>query len=861
VTGHSIDWHIADDTQGRLFLDLSGSQAGGVAQTLTTVAGGLYRVDFDFAANPAYQSVESMRVTAAGTDQTFVFNAAGYSLANMGWQAKSIDFTATSSSTVLTFASTVPDNEVGPALDNVKVTLVGFSATEDAPLSSSVRATDPDGNALTYSLVSGAANGTLTLNASGTFVYTPNANFNGTDSFQVRANDGQANSPVQTFAINVAAVNDAPTLAAALADRTVAEDTAWSYTVPLGTFADVDNATLTWSARLGNGDPLPSWLAFDAATRTFSGTPPLNFNGTIELSVRASDGSSTASDTFNLTVTPVNDAPAVSGDLAGSVAEALPNGGFDDFQAGTAGWSRIGGGVVPNEGPSGSLTRVLGRFGVENGGSNGSEIVSKTFVLDPGQPKTAISFDLVKLDSWDAAIGDGSPPNEEVVVYVNGVAAFRFMPEGFGNPPGFDSAQGAFALPGGITGTYAITSSGTDTPLGFNPNWSDRVYKVTLLLDGAAASVKLGFGSTLDQPIDDESFAIDNVKVTHRLTDGGTLTFADPDAGDLHTASFAPQAGGYLGSFTLGSVDQAGNDLDWSFFVDDSDISSLKGGETIVQTYAVTVSDGKGGTDVENVAVTIVGRNDLPSIGGTSAGAVQEDGTLTASGLLTVVDADQGESSFLAGTFQGTYGSLAMASNGNWTYSLANGAANVQALNGGQTVSDSLLVKSADGTGHTISISIAGANDLPTATVGTVASAGIADGTHFHTFGQTEVGPWVGGIESVRGAVEFNVTAGTFSSAVFKFDTSQVGTFNGTFSVYAYRANGTISVSDYNAPTTFLLGTFSSQSLSAGGETSFDATAALADAFGAGTELGLLFTYSGDTGSSFYFNNFELVIG
>ena len=50
----------------------------------------------------------------------------------------------------------------------------------------------------------------MTLNADGSFTYTPNANFNGTDSFTYTASDGTADSNVATVTITVDAVNDAP---------------------------------------------------------------------------------------------------------------------------------------------------------------------------------------------------------------------------------------------------------------------------------------------------------------------------------------------------------------------------------------------------------------------------------------------------------------------------------------------------------------------------------------------------------------------------------------------------------------------------------------------------------------------------
>ena len=70
--------------------------------------------------------------------------------------------------------------------------------------------TDVDGDALSAVLVSGPAHGSLTLNADGSFTYTPAANYNGPDSFTYKANDGQADSNVATVSINVGAVNDAP---------------------------------------------------------------------------------------------------------------------------------------------------------------------------------------------------------------------------------------------------------------------------------------------------------------------------------------------------------------------------------------------------------------------------------------------------------------------------------------------------------------------------------------------------------------------------------------------------------------------------------------------------------------------------
>ena len=161
--------------------------------------------------------------------------------------------------------------------------------------------------------------------ATRTFSGTPPKDFNGQISLKVTASDGSLTTS-DSFTLTVKPVNDAPVLAKAIADQSVAEDTAWTFKVPASTFTDVDNASLTYKATLANGSVLPAWLSFDAATRTFSGTPPENFNGTLSLKVTASDGTLSASDTFELDVTEVSEAPVRLILDHSSVGEAATNG-------------------------------------------------------------------------------------------------------------------------------------------------------------------------------------------------------------------------------------------------------------------------------------------------------------------------------------------------------------------------------------------------------------------------------------------------------------------------------------------------------------------------------------------------------
>ncbi|HZF34808.1 MAG TPA: tandem-95 repeat protein [Candidatus Angelobacter sp.] len=70
---------------------------------------------------------------------------------------------------------------------------------------------DADGDALTAAIVTGPANGTLTLNTDGSFTYVPNAGFTGGDSFTYRAADGHGGTAIAAVSIAVTPADPAPT--------------------------------------------------------------------------------------------------------------------------------------------------------------------------------------------------------------------------------------------------------------------------------------------------------------------------------------------------------------------------------------------------------------------------------------------------------------------------------------------------------------------------------------------------------------------------------------------------------------------------------------------------------------------------
>src|SRR5439155_6720999 len=170
---------------------------------------------------------------------------------------------------------------------------------------------DADGDALTAALVNPPANGALTLNADGSFTYTPNANFNGLDSFTYRANDGTDDSSPATVTITVNAVNDAPV--ANNDSYGTDEDTPLVVATPgvLGNDTDIEGSPLTATLVSGSGNGTLT-LNPDGS---FTYTPNAGFNGMDSFTYKANDGAADSLPaTVTISVSSVNDVPVASND-------------------------------------------------------------------------------------------------------------------------------------------------------------------------------------------------------------------------------------------------------------------------------------------------------------------------------------------------------------------------------------------------------------------------------------------------------------------------------------------------------------------------------------------------------------------
>ncbi|EIO4086759.1 TPA: tandem-95 repeat protein [Vibrio parahaemolyticus] len=225
-------------------------------------------------------------------------------------------------SETLTFTATDPSGEsisqtvnftVAPVADIVadKATVV-----EDTPTIIKVLGNDTfegDGKVVSLDANSGPANGTVSVNPDGSVTYTPNDNYQGTDSFTYIVTSGGV-SESTTVSVDVTPVNDAPV---AKDDTAITdEDTPVTIDV-LPNDNDIDGDKLSiQSASVpeaqGKVEIVDGKLVF---------TPAENFNGDAEITYTVTDGELTDEAKVTVTVNPVNDAPTIKVDAVESITE------------------------------------------------------------------------------------------------------------------------------------------------------------------------------------------------------------------------------------------------------------------------------------------------------------------------------------------------------------------------------------------------------------------------------------------------------------------------------------------------------------------------------------------------------------
>jgi VCBS repeat-containing protein len=560
-------------------------------------------------------------------------------------------------------------------------TLAATTTNEDAApvvLSLLAGVTDPDGGAARVASFEVAAdNGrpvAASLNpATGELTIDP-AQFNAlqvgqtvTLTVNYAVTDGDA-VVMKTTTVTVNGANDAPVATAGTQALTATEDDAFMFTLPAGTFTDVDGDTLTYSL-VG----APAWMSINTATGVISGTPA---NGDVTpapetFTVQAVDGNGgTVTKTFTVAVANANDAPMLTGapavlaagteDTAYSITTASLLAGFTDADVGDV--LSISGLTASN----GTLTAVAGGWTfTPNANFNGT--VNLTYnVVDGkgGVTPASTSFAIAAVNDLPTVASSAFSGNEDTEITGK-------LPEGFD----VETASTALSyqlVPGsqaGIAGTLTVNGNGTFsfTPAANLNGTATFQYTVTDANTGVstAATATITVNAVNDAPTvptigagnTNEDAAVYTIDLLAGITD------IDGPAASVASYEVSSSGGKPVAASLAGGI----------LSINPAQFNGLKQGENVTLTITYAVTDGE--TVVpRTTTLNVSGLNDAPVVTGpVILPAMQEDGapiTITAAQLLAgSSDADNDALTIVGLT--ATSGTMVNNLNGSWTYTPA----------------------------------------------------------------------------------------------------------------------------------------------------------------------------------------------
>lgn len=279
----------------------------------------------------AARDVHLLRSAADPDDLIFVFESGGRILADeyFAGGGRSVDGVMFLDGTTWTAAELASRALAAPVVGNeapIAQDEVGFGVLAGGTLIPYAMLlgndADYEGDRLSVTAVQSLVSGvSVRMEVGGVRVIAP-LSYSGAGDFRYTVSDGHGGTDTATMDLVVRA-NHAPTVTGRIADASVASGQSYRLTLPSTLFHDQDGNALGLSVRQASGAGLPSWLRFDAATRTLSGTPPAGTSGQLDIVVTASDGGASVSTGYRLTVTTGGHAPVAVDD---SGFRVLPGG-------------------------------------------------------------------------------------------------------------------------------------------------------------------------------------------------------------------------------------------------------------------------------------------------------------------------------------------------------------------------------------------------------------------------------------------------------------------------------------------------------------------------------------------------------
>ncbi|MBL4914931.1 VCBS domain-containing protein, partial [Shewanella schlegeliana] len=307
-------------------------------------------------------------------------------------------------------------------------------------------------------------------------------------------------------------------------------------------------------------------------------------------------------------------------------------------------------------------------------------------------------------------------------------------------------------------------------------------------VDGTEQKISVTINGTDDKAVitgtSTASLTEDKDVHSGQLRVDGALSVTDADNGQAQFNAESLQ-----GQFGALSINNLGH---WAYTADNSQaaIQGLKTGESLTETLLVHSVDGT----EQKITVTINGTDDKAVIAGTSTASLTEDkdvhsGQLRVDGALTVTDADNGQAQFNAESLQGQFGTLSINNLGHWTYTADNSQAAIQGLKTGESLTETLLVHSVDGTEQKISVTINGTDDK--AVIGGVDTGSVTENSAGKDMSPDYAQPGMAHLGRNPLYASGTLTISDLDSGEAAFNTHGVGfTYSGKFGDLLLQENG-----------------------------------------------------------------------
>ncbi|WP_158674962.1 Ig-like domain-containing protein [Pelolinea submarina] len=481
------------------------------------------------------------------------------------------------------------------------------SMDEDTPLTEVLTATDVELDELTFSIKTNGSNGSVVL-IEGGYTYSPNADFNGTDTFTIIVSDG-SNEVDCDIAVTVNAVNDAP-VPSYTASVSTDEDTPLTENL---TATDVDLDELTFTIKDGSG---PAHGSLELIEGGYIYSPDENYNGPDSFTIVVGDGTTTVDCDITVTVNAVNDKPVPSYSAAVSTDEDTLL--TESLTATDVDLDELSYTVKAGSGPAhGTLTLIEGGYTYDPADDyNGSD--SFTIVVDDGTDTvdcditvTVNAVNDAPVPSYSAEVNtdEDTPLTESLTATDVDLDDLSYTVKS-GNGP----ANGTLEL---IEGGYTYSP---------NENYNGADSFTTTVGDGTA-EVDCAITVTV-AAVNDDPVAVDDSAITNEDTPVTIYVLTnDSDVDSPEGDTFSPTA--ILSGPANGSAEIIGNTIVYS---PDTNYYGL-------DEFTYQITDSGGLTASATVSIKINSVNDYPLPDGLEEEyTIDEDSSITITFNLTDVE-------------------------------------------------------------------------------------------------------------------------------------------------------------------------------------------------------------------------------